>query len=312
MSQKALITGAAGFIGSHLCEALIREGWHVTGVDCFIDNYSINIKEANVAGLITDPNFVLIREDISKVHLEAYLEGVDLVFHLAGQPGVRRSWGRNFDSYVANNILATQRILEAVKNSSIKKVIFASSSSIYGNTGMRPMNEADLPKPFSPYGLTKLAAENLCQLYHENYGVPVISLRYFTVFGPRQRPDMAISFFINSLLSGSPITVFGDGKQKRDFTYVDDIIKANILAARSSIEGEVFNVGNGNPVELIEVIRMLERKTGRKAQLEFISRQEGDVMDTYADNNKIKQRLGYEPSIDLEEGLAKQVEMVQS
>ncbi|MBA1336623.1 MAG: UDP-glucose 4-epimerase [Firmicutes bacterium] len=308
MPKTAIVTGCAGFIGSHLCEALVDKGWQVTGIDCFLDNYSRGIKEKNLSSLLDCPDFVLVGEDLTKVRLEPYLREADTIFHLASQPGVRGSWGKRFDTYIANNVLATQRLLEAAKGCDIKKFVYASSSSVYGNNNILPMSEHHLPKPFSPYGVTKMAAENLCHLYHENYNVPVISLRYFTVYGPRQRPDMAISNFISSIASGRPITIYGDGNQKRDFTYVDDIVQANILAAGSTVAGEVFNVGRGQPVRLIEVINMIERILGEKACLEFISVQRGDVKDTFADITKINRMLGFNPSVELEAGLASQIE----
>ena len=308
MSKKAFVTGCSGFIGSHLSEALVDLGWEVIGVDCFNDNYSRNIKEANMKFLLLQPSFRFISDDLMNIQLNSYLEDIDFIFHQAGQPGVRGSWGSQFDTYVTNNILVTQRLLESAKKHNIKKFVYASSSSVYGNTKKFPTSELHLPKPFSPYGLTKLAAENLCGLYYENYGVPVVSLRYFTVFGPRQRPDMAISQFINLINEGDTLDIYGDGKQKRDFTYVEDIVRANILAANSKVEGEVFNVGSGNPVELIEVINSLEKKIGKKAKLNYINKQKGDVRDTYADSSKIEEMLGFRPLVDLETGLEKQVE----
>ncbi len=308
MSKKALVTGCAGFIGSHLSEALIQSGWEVIGIDCLTNNYESKIKEANISSFLSSPDFKFIREDLMEVQLEEYLEGVDYIFHLAAQPGVRGSWGKQFDIYIRNNVLATQRLLEAAKNCRIKKLVYASSSSVYGSTNVFPMHEFHLPRPFSPYGLTKIAAENLCHLYCRNFGVPVVSLRYFTVYGPRQRPDMAISIFIKSIYAGLPITLYGDGRQMRDFTYVDDIVRANILAAQSAVEGEMFNVGSGQPIELLKVVRMLEGKIGKEVQLNFVPDQKGDVRDTYADISKIKHILGFEPEINLEEGLANQVE----
>jgi len=308
MSKKAVVTGCAGFIGSHLCEALAANGWHVTGIDCFLDNYDRSIKEKNLSRLRRCPDFVLVREDLLRARLEPCLGEADVVFHLAGQPGVRGSWGKHFDSYMENNVLATQRLLEAAKDCSIKKFVYASSSSVYGSNSTLPMGEHQLPKPFSPYGVTKLAAENLCSLYHENYNVPVIALRYFTVYGPRQRPDMAISNFIRSIAAGKAISVFGDGSQKRDFTHVDDIVRVNLLAAESELDGEVFNVGMGQPARLIDVINEIERMMGKKACLEFTGAQRGDVKDTFADISKIKRMLGFSPSVGLEEGLASQIE----
>jgi nucleoside-diphosphate-sugar epimerase len=310
MSNTALVTGCAGFIGSHLCETLLAKGWKVVGIDCYTDNYSRTIKEKNICRAMQDSDFCFYEADLAKAELAPFLEGVDYIFHQAGQPGVRESWGQSFDRYIDNNVLATQRLLEAARDFEIKRFVNASSSSVYGNAGNRPMTETDVPKPFSPYGVTKLAAENLCSLYHQNYRLPVISLRYFTVFGPKQRPDMAISRFIDSMMKGKPIPVYGNGHQGRDFTYIDDIIAANILAAQVPCSGEVLNIGCGRSVELIKVIGMLESILGVKAQLCFSPGQKGDVTDTLADIRKANSVLGYRPRYDFEDGLRRQVEYV--
>lgn len=307
MRKKALVTGSAGFIGSHLCEALVRLGWEIIGVDCFTDYYEKVLKEKNLANLRLKPNFTFVEKDLTKDSLTTELKDVDFVFHQAGQPGVRGSWGANFNKYLQNNILATQYLLEIIKDYDIKKFIFASSSSIYGNTGCLPMKESQIPQPYSPYGVSKLAAEQLCLLYHENYRVPTIALRYFTVYGPRQRPEMAISSFIKTILEGKPISIYGDGNQRRDFTYVEDIIQANLLAAESSLTGEVFNVGGGKPEKLIDVVRILEQILNKKVLLSFSTKRKGDVKDTFADISKIQENLGFIPSYALEEGLVKQV-----
>lgn len=307
MRKKALVTGSAGFIGSHLCEALVRLGWEIIGVDCFTDYYEKVLKEKNLANLRLKPNFTFVEKDLTKDSLTTELKDVDFVFHQAGQPGVRGSWGANFNKYLQNNILATQYLLEIIKDYDIKKFIFASSSSIYGNTGCLPMKESQIPQPYSPYGVSKLAAEQLCLLYHENYRVPTIALRYFTVYGPRQRPEMAISSFIKTILEGKPISIYGDGNQRRDFTYVEDIIQANLLAAESSLTGEVFNVGGGKPEKLIDVVRILEQILNKKVLLSFSTKRKGDVRDTFADISKIQENLGFIPSYALEEGLVKQV-----
>ncbi len=308
MFANALVTGCAGFIGSHLCETLIAKGWRVIGIDGFLDNYPKGVKQRNIYPLLPHDNFKFIKGDLTRAPLGNIIKNVDYVFHLAGQPGVRDSWGGTFDSYVVNNILATQRLLEAVKEKDIKKFVYASSSSVYGNIGVFPATELSLPSPFSPYGVTKLAAENLCGLYYENYGVPAVSLRYFTVYGPRQRPDMAISSFVNAILKGRPIAIYGDGNQKRDFTYVDDVVTATMLAAQRPVVGEVFNVGCGQPVVLMEVIQILEELIGEKARIEFIRSQRGDVKQTCADTGKISEKLGFRPLYELDRGLGKQVE----
>lgn len=305
--KKVLVTGCAGFIGSHLCEQLISRGWTVTGMDNFLDNYSGKQKERNMHHLLKQPNFEFIKQDLLEAPLQQLIEKVDYVFHLAGQPGVRGSWGGQFDSFLVNNVLATQRLLEAAKKCDIKKFVYASSSSVYGNNAILPAKETHTTRPYSPYGVTKLAAENLCALYYENYGVPTVSLRYFTVYGPRQRPDMGISGFISAMLKGLPIKVYGDGNQRRDFTYVDDITAASILAAKSATVGQVFNVSSGQPVVLIKVIRMLEKLMNKKTRIEFSLSQRGDVRDTYADIEKISRVLGFKPVFTLERGLLEQL-----
>ncbi|TCO71027.1 NAD-dependent epimerase/dehydratase family protein [Marinisporobacter balticus] len=312
MSKKALVTGCAGFIGSHLCENLLDRGYQVIGIDCFTDYYDRNLKVKNLYACIGNDDFFFIENDLREVKLYDYLKDIDFIFHQAGQPGVRGSWGNEFDVYTKNNILATQYLLEHVKNHPIKKMVYASSSSIYGNIKELPMREGDLPKPFSPYGVSKLAAENLCNLYHENYGVPVISLRYFTVYGPRQRPEMAISLFIQKILKGETISIYGDGNQGRDFTYIDDIVCANILVAKSSLEGETFNVGSGHPIKVIDLIGILENIIGKKANIKFIEKQKGDVRDTYADISEIQNRLDFKPTFSIEEGLRNQVEYMKN
>lgn len=312
MARKAIVTGSAGFIGSHLCEALIKNGYDVIGIDSFTDYYDRKIKESNLSLLNQNNKFNFIKEDLIKLNLNEYMNDTDFIFHQAGQPGVRGSWGEEFDIYVINNIIATQRLLEAAKNFNIKKFVYASSSSIYGNADVLPMAENHLPRPFSPYGVTKLSAEQLCDLYNKNYGLPAVSLRYFTVYGPRQRPEMAISTFIKSIIKGEEINIYGDGTQIRDFTYIDDVINANILAAHSNIKGEIFNVASGKPIKLIDIIYILETIIGKKAVLNFVENQKGDVKGTYGDINKIKSVLGYSPSFDIKRGLYNQVNYMKN
>lgn len=312
MARKAIVTGSAGFIGSHLCEALIKNGYDVIGIDSFTDYYDRKIKESNLSLLNQNNKFNFIKEDLIKLNLNEYMNDTDFIFHQAGQPGVRGSWGEEFDIYVINNIIATQRLLEAAKNFNIKKFVYASSSSIYGNADVLPMAENHLPRPFSPYGVTKLSAEQLCDLYNKNYGLPAVSLRYFTVYGPRQRPEMAISTFIKSIIKGEEINIYGDGTQIRDFTYIDDVINANILAAHSNIKGEIFNVASGKPMKLIDIIYILETIIGKKAVLNFVENQKGDVKGTYGDINKIKSVLGYSPSFDIKRGLYNQVNYMKN
>jgi nucleoside-diphosphate-sugar epimerase len=304
--MKALVTGCAGFIGSHLVDKLLEQGYEVIGIDCFTDYYSREIKEANIANAVNHINFKLIEEDILK--MDKYPE-VDCVFHEAAQAGVRASWGKNFEVYSRNNIEATQKLLEFYKDRAIKKFVYASSSSVYGDAKL-PMREDSLLKTVSPYGVTKLAGENLCYLYWKNYNVPTVSLRYFTVYGPRQRPDMAIHKFVKAILNGDEITVFGDGTQTRDFTFVDDAVEANILAANNDTIGEVFNIGGGSRVSVNELINEIERLIGKKARVRYIENQKGDVRDTWADVSKAKKEFGWKPKISIEAGLVKYTESI--
>ncbi|MGH9388132.1 MAG: NAD-dependent epimerase/dehydratase family protein, partial [Vicinamibacteria bacterium] len=235
---RCLVTGAAGFIGSHLCDRLIAEGHEVVGIDSFTDYYERASKERNLSGLRRVAKFTLVEKDILDADLGKILRGVDLVFHKAAQPGVRASWGEQFQAYVRDNIEATQRLLEACRGMELRRLVCASSSSIYGDSEDLPLSEKSAPRPISPYGATKLASEALAWLYYRNSRVPVVSLRYFTVYGPRQRPDMAFSRFIRAHLSREAVTVHGDGTQSRDFTFIDDAIDANLLAAEKGKEGE--------------------------------------------------------------------------
>jgi len=299
--MKVLVTGCAGFIGSHLVDRLLKMGYEVVGIDCFTDYYPKVIKEANISNALQNDNFKLIEEDI--LNMDKFPE-VDYVLHLAAQAGVRASWGRSFEIYTRNNIEATQKLLEFYKGVEIQKFVYASSSSVYGDAEL-PMREDSLLKPVSPYGVTKLAGENLCYLYWKNYNVPTVSLRYFTVYGPRQRPDMAIHKFVKAIFKGDEITVFGDGTQTRDFTFVDDAVEATILAAESNSVGEVFNIGDGSRVSVNELIEMMEDIIGEKAKVKYIEKQKGDVRDTWADVSKAEEELGWIPKVKIEEGLRK-------
>ena len=302
--MKALVTGCAGFIGSHLVDKLLDSDYEVIGIDCFTDYYAREIKETNLPNALKHKNFKLIVEDI--LNMDEFPE-VDYVFHEAAQAGVRASWGKSFEIYTRNNIEATQKLLEFYKDREIKKFVYASSSSVYGDTEL-PMRENSLLKPVSPYGVTKLAGENLCYLYWKNYGVPTISLRYFTVYGPRQRPDMAIYKFVKAIFKGDEIPVFGDGTQTRDFTYVDDAVEANILASESDSIGEVFNIGGGSRISVTELIKKIEKIIERKAKVKYIEKQKGDVLDTLADVNKARKELAWKPKVKIGEGLKKFVD----
>ncbi len=296
--MKVLVTGCAGFIGSHLTERLLRDGFDVIGIDCFTDYYLREYKDKNIKNALEDERFTLVEQDIASMGV---FPDVDYVFHQAAQAGVRKSWGGDFEIYTRDNILATQRLLEYYKDCEIKKFVYASSSSVYGDCEL-PMKETRMLKPVSPYGVTKLAAENLCYLYYTNYGMPTASLRYFTVYGPRQRPDMAIHLFVRAILDGEEITVYGDGEQTRDFTFVGDVVEANMLAAMSSSQGEVFNVGGGTRISVNELLEIMEKVTGRQAVVKYIEKQKGDVKDTLADAAKIG-KLGWKPRVGIEEGV---------
>ncbi|OYT62110.1 UDP-glucose 4-epimerase [Methanosarcinales archaeon ex4484_138] len=301
--MKILVTGCAGFIGSHLTERLLRDGFDVIGIDCFTDYYPREYKDKNIKNVLEDDRFTLIEQDI--LSMDAFPD-VDYVFHQAAQAGVRKSWGRDFVIYTRDNILATQRLLEYYKDCEIKKFVYASSSSVYGDCEL-PMKETRLPKPVSPYGVTKLAAENLCYLYYKNYRVPVVLLRYFTVYGPRQRPDMAIHLFVKNILNDREITVYGDGNQTRDFTFVDDVVEANLLSALGDVQGEVFNVGGGTRISVNELIRTIEEISGKRATVRYIVKQKGDVNDTLADVSKIGE-LGWKPGVGIRKGVERFVE----
>lgn len=301
--MKILVTGAAGFIGSHLAERLLKEGYGVKGLDSFLDYYPRRIKEHNVRGLNGKKGFEFIEGDILDLDLVKLLDGVDAVFHQAAIAGVRSSWGAGFDEYVRNNILGTQLLLEACRDRELKRFVYASSSSVYGDSDELPIKETSPVRPVSPYGVTKLSGEQLAYLYNKSYGVPVVSLRYFTVYGPRQRPDMAFHKFLRAVITGGEIEVYGTGEQTRDFTYIGDAVEANLAALSSGVNGEAYNVGGGSRIKLIECIRLIEEISGKKANLRFTDPQRGDAKHTYADVSKAKKDFGYSPVFGIREGL---------
>jgi UDP-glucose 4-epimerase len=305
---KALVTGAAGFIGSHLSERLIEAGATVTGIDCFSDYYPRALKERNLSGLRNAAGFRLEERALADSDLPALLEGVTHVFHLAAQAGVRESWGCDFRVYTVNNVDATQLLLEACVGKPIERFVYASSSSIYGDEVALPMREDARPQPVSPYGVTKLAAEQLCYLYHVNHSVPTVSLRYFTVYGPRQRPDMGFSKFFNAVLRNEAIPMFGDGRQTRDFTFVADAVSAAVSAATRGKPGGVYNIGGGSRIELLDVFELIRLVTGRPLKIERLDVQRGDMRDTYADTTRARSDLGFAPTVTLEQGLRAQYE----
>ena len=301
--MKALVTGGAGFIGSHLSERLLDEGASVTALDAFTDFYPRPIKESNLAGLRGRAGYRFVEGDLRDVDLPALVDGVTHVFHLAAQAGVRRSWGTEFQVYTGLNIDATQRLLEACAGRPIERLVYASSSSIYGDDAAIPMTEAALPQPVSPYGVTKLAAEQLCHLYFVNHGVPAVALRYFTVYGPRQRPDMGFHRFFSAVQAGRPVIQFGDGLQTRDFTFVADAVAATAAAAVRGVPGRVYNIGGGSRVSVREVFELIARITGQPVRIDLQPPQKGDMRDTYADTSRARTDLGFRPSVTLEEGL---------
>jgi nucleoside-diphosphate-sugar epimerase len=302
--MKALVTGVAGFIGSTLADRLVGDGADVVGIDCFTDYYPRPVKERNLTALMAHRAFRFVESRLQETDLAALVADRTHVFHLAAQAGVRKSWGQDFAVYTANNIEATQMLLEACVRRPIERLVYASSSSVYGDNVAMPMTEDALPQPVSPYGVSKLAAEQLCYLYHANYGVPAVSLRYFTVYGPRQRPDMGFHKFLRATLLGQPITVFGDGEQTRDFTFVQDSVSATIAASTKGVPGRVYNVGGGSRVTINQVIEMIGRVAGRRPTLRVDSAQKGDMRHTYADTTRARADLGFVPTVGLEDGLA--------
>jgi nucleoside-diphosphate-sugar epimerase len=303
--MNALVTGVAGFIGSTLAERLLADGADVVGIDCFTDYYPRSIKERNLSGPLAHPRFRFVESRIQDVDLPALLKDRTHLFHLAAQAGVRKSWGRDFAIYTVNNIEATQTLLEAACGmTKLERFVYSSSSSVYGDHTPMPMREDALPQPVSPYGVSKLAAEQLCYLYFANYGVPTVSLRYFTVYGPRQRPDMGFHKFLRATILGEPITLYGDGDQTRDFTFVSDAVSANVAAATRGVPGRVYNIGGGSRVSVNEVLRMIGRIAGRTPLITVDPVQKGDMRHTYADTTLARRDLGYAPTVGLEEGLA--------
>jgi UDP-glucose 4-epimerase len=311
-SGRVVVTGAAGFIGSHLCERLLALGHQVVGIDSFTDYYERARKEQNLEDSRAHPDFTFEELDLVDADLQRVLRGAQVVYHLAGRPGVRPSWGGQFDMYIRDNVLATQRLLECLKETPVGRLVFAGSSSVYGDAEMFPTKESALPRPVSPYGVTKLAAEHLTLLYTKNFGLPVVSVRYFTVYGPRQRPDMAFARFMRALADGEAIEVFGDGEQTREFTYVSDAVEGTIRAATADVVGQVFNLGGGSRVTINTVLATLEEISGMKARRQTLPAAPGDPRHTGASINLARERLGWEPRVSLREGLTNQWQWFQA
>jgi UDP-glucuronate 4-epimerase len=307
--MRALVTGCAGFIGSHLTESLLGDGHDVLGVDCMGDNYERSQKLANLRRALDFDSFRFSRSDLAVADASRLLDGRDTVFHLAAEPGVRSSWGARFDVYLRNNLTATQRLLEAALPLRGLRFVYASSSSVYGDSETLPTPEDTPPRPLSPYGVTKLGAEQLCLLYHVNHGLQNVALRYFSVYGPRQRPDMAFNRFCRAALADEPVTLFGDGRQTRDFTFVADVVAATRAAAvTDAAPGRVYNVGGGSRVSMRRTLEILAGVSGRRLDVRFEPREHGDAANTGADITRAGRDLGFAPSTSLEAGLLAEYE----
>ena len=303
---KSIVTGAAGFAGSHLADRLLALGHEVVGVDCFTDYYDRTIKEQNIVAARRDAHFQLLDEDLLDVDLVSLLDGADYVFHLAGQAGVRPSWGAHFAGYLRHNIAATQRLLEAAKDAKLQRFVFASSSSVYGDAKTLPVTEETIPRPVSPYGVTKLAAEHLCSLYGRVYGLPVVSLRLFTVYGPRQRPEMAIQRFLTAAASGERVSIYGDGAQTRDFTFVDDVVQAHVRAMDASGGEAVYNICGGSRISVNDLLDLIRHVSGRPLEVEYEEAAPGDARHTLGDNSRARAALGFDPQTKVADGVAAQ------
>lgn len=299
---RYLVTGCAGFIGSHLVEALLARGDEVVGVDTFTDYYARATKETNLAGVAGSARFRLLEADLAEMPIEPRLAGVDGVFHLAAQPGVRGSWGRTFSVYSHDNIVATQRLFEAAAAAG-KRVVWASSSSVYGNAEQYPTQEDVRPRPISPYGVTKLCCEHLAVAFAECFGLDAVALRYFTVYGPRQRPDMAFSKIVKALATESEFVVYGSGRQTRDVTFVGDAVAATIAAMDRAPAGAVYNIGGGSEISLRAVIALAERLSHRRLNWRRSQSAAGDVRRTAADTRRAREELGWSPRTPVEQGL---------
>ncbi|MCD4653387.1 GDP-mannose 4,6-dehydratase, partial [bacterium] len=307
--MNLIITGVAGFIGSHLAEKALSEGHDVTGIDCFTNYYPRKFKENNLSNLLTNNNFKFVNGNIIEMDLLEQFAGKDIIYHLAAQAGVRASWGDHFKIYSDYNVLGTQRVLEAARKTCVGRVVYASSSSVYGDVDEFPMKESTTPRPVSPYGVSKLAGEHLCALYNTNFGLSTVSLRFFTVYGPRQRPDMAFHKFIKTSILDETLEIYGSGEQTRDFTFVSDAVDATYSAAfAKNVSGEVFNIGGGCRISVNKVLEMMGSLLGKPLSSKRINNQKGDVRHTAADTSKAADLLGFSPKISLRDGLAREIE----
>ena len=308
---RAVVTGAAGFIGSHLCDRLLADGHDVVGLDCFRDSYSRGLKEQNLAAARASRGFSFCHLDLVEDDLSSVFDGAEVVYHLASRSGLGVSTGREFDQYIFDNVLATQRLLEALAGRPITRLVYAGSSSVYGDAEMLPTKESSVPRPLSTYGATKLAAENLVQLYGRNFGLPVTVLRYFTVYGPRQRPDMAISRFMRALIQGDEIEVNGDGEQTRDFTFVADAVEATVRSATAHVDGDVLNIGGGSRSTINDVLATLADISGTAIRPRHLPAAAADQRHAAASINLARWRLSWEPRVTLRNGLASQWDWFQ-
>ncbi len=308
--MRALVTGAAGFVGSHLGEALVARGDEVVAVDCFTPYYDETTKRANLRPLLSSSRATFVEDDLRTADIAALLDGVDVVFHQAAQAGVRLSWSAGFADYVGHNVLATQRLLEAVQHTGRDcRVVYASSSSVYGNQARYPVTEDDLPRPYSPYGVTKLAGEHLCGLYADNWGVHTVALRYFTVFGPRQRPDMSIHRLCEAALHGGTFPRYGDGCQQREFTYVGDIVAGNLAAATADVApGTSMNLAGGGEITLNDLVALVEELAGKPVAIEEHDSFAGDARRNGGATDRARALLGWEPRVSLRDGIAAQLD----
>lgn len=307
--MNILVTGACGFIGSNLCQSLLEDGHRVTGIDAFTDSYSSRIKRSNLESLSIFSNFVFLEHDLLTSKLERFLDGKDIVYHLAGQASVQNSWGEDFQIYTNRNIVLTEKLLRAAISVELPKFVNSSSSSVYGRVQSTPTKEDDEKRPISPYGVTKLAAENLVTLYGSELGLNTVSLRYFTVYGPRQRPDMAFNKLIKAGLSGGSFPLHGDGSQIRDFTFVGDVVEANKLVGFSTVnQGAVFNIGGGSPVSMNRIIKILEEIMGQKINVQVSPLGPGNPMVTTSDSSAAHKAIGWQSKVNIFEGLRAQVE----